>query len=156
MVTHCPTDIPKVEELIQDHHQLKVTYQEMYSSVRMDGHKLIEMMRKPIGESSLPLNFIVGTRHVKEILESSYDEKSWLDEQWGRRDLMLRQALNLRKFQEQAQKVGVRKKRKRRERGEEGEGGRWGGHQRRLEVIGDSGSHVIFMGGSQYDHRVIQ
>ena len=91
MVTHCPTDIPKVEELIQDHHQLKVTYQEMYSSVRMDGHKLIEMMRKPIGESSLPLNFIVGTRHVKEILESSYDEKSWLDEQWGRRDLMLRQ-----------------------------------------------------------------
>ena len=87
---------------------------------------------------------------------SSYDEKSWLDEQWGRRDLMLRQVLNLRKFQEQAQKVGVRKKRKRRERGGRGEGGGWGGHQRRLEVIGDSGSHVIFMGGSQYDRKVIQ
>ena len=110
MVTHCPSEIPKLEELIEDHHQLKDRYQEMYSTVRMDGHKLIEMMRKPIGESSLPLNFIVGTRHVKEILESSYDEKSWLDEQWGRRDLMLRQALNLRKFQEQTQKVGMRER----------------------------------------------
>ena len=128
MVTHCPSEIPKLEELIEDHHQLKDRYQEMYSTVRMDGHKLIEMMRKPIGESSLPLNFIVGTRHVKEILESSYDEKSWLDEQWGRRDLMLRQALNLRKFQEQTQKVGMRERGERRER-RRGRRGRRGGRE---------------------------
>lgn len=149
MVTHCPSEIPKLEELIEDHHQLKDRYQEMYSTVRMDGHKLIEMMRKPIGESSLPLNFIVGTRHVKEILESSYDEKSWLDEQWGRRDLMLRQALNLRKFQEQTQKVGMGREERGERGGEEGGGGegeeKRGDYRGRLIVIGGSGSHVMFM-----------
>lgn len=108
MVKHFPTDIPRAEELLQTHQQLQETYQEMYTIVRRDGHRMIDIMRKPVGESSLPLNFIVGARHVKEILETLYDEKSWVDEQWGRRHMVLRQALNLRKFQEDAKKVGER------------------------------------------------
>ena len=65
----------------------------------------MERLRVPVGQRSLPTGFVLGTRHVKEILESLFDEKNWVDEQWTRRHKILTQALNLRKFQEEAKKV---------------------------------------------------
>lgn len=103
-----PPDIPKAEEMLSRHEQLKETCHTLYTSVRMEGHKIVEKLRVPVGESSLPKGFVMGTRHVKEILESLFDEKNWIDEQWARRRVVLFQTLNLRKFQEEAKKVSGR------------------------------------------------
>ena len=65
----------------------------------------MEKLRVPVGDRSLPTGFVVGNRHVKEIMESLFDEKNWIDEQWSRRQVMLSQTLNLRKFQDEAKKV---------------------------------------------------
>ena len=54
---------------------------------------------------SLPAKFITSTRHIKEILESLFDEKGLVEEQWEQRNTVLRQALNLKKFQEESKKV---------------------------------------------------
>ena len=53
MVKESPTEIPQAEEMLQKHIQLKETYQELYAMVRRDGHRLIEKLRKPVGESRL-------------------------------------------------------------------------------------------------------
>ena len=101
-----PQDIARGEEMLSRHEQLKEACHALYTGVRMEGHKIVEKLRTPIGDSSLPRGFVMGTRHVKEILESLFDEKNWIDEQWARRRVVLFQALNLRKFQEEAKKVG--------------------------------------------------
>ena len=101
-----PSDIPEAEKLLSQHEELKETSHTLYTSVRMEGHKIVEKLRVPVGDSSLPTGFVMGTRHIKEILESLFDEKNWIDEQWARRRVLLFQALNLRKFQEEAKKVG--------------------------------------------------
>ena len=106
MEKHFPEDVEKAESLLSRHGQLKETYQELYASARQDGHKIINRLKRPVGEGSLPTPFVIGTRHVKEILESLFDERNWLDEQWQRRQLILNQALNLRKYQKEANKVG--------------------------------------------------
>lgn len=106
MEKHFPDDVEKAEALLSKHSQLKETYQELYASARQDGHKIIDRLKRPVGEGSLPTPFVIGTRHVKEILESLFDERNWLDEQWQRRQLILSQALNLRKYQKEAKKVG--------------------------------------------------
>ena len=105
MVKDFPADMESAENLQAKHRQLKETYQELYASARQDGHKIIERLKKPVGEGSLPTAFVIGTRHVKEILESLFDERNWLDEQWQRRSVILTQALNLRKYQNEAKKV---------------------------------------------------
>ena len=107
MVKDFPGDVGKAESLLANHRQLKETYQELYASGRQDGHKIIDRLKRPVGEGSLPTAFVIGTRHVKEILESLFDERNWLDEQWQRRQVILTQALNLRKYQSEAKKVGV-------------------------------------------------
>ena len=106
MEKHFPDGVEKAEGLLSKHAQLKETYQELYSSARQDGHKIIDRLKRPVGEGSLPTPFVIGTRHIKEILESLFDERNWLDEQWQRRQLILTQALNLRKYQKEAKKVG--------------------------------------------------
>ena len=100
-----PPDIPTAEEALAHHDQLKETCQSLYVSVRTECHKIVEKLRIPVGDSSLPKGFVMGTRHVKEILESLVDEKNWIDEQWALRRLVLFQTLNLRKFQQEAKKV---------------------------------------------------
>lgn len=100
-----PANVGKAESLLAQHRCLKDTYQELYASARQDGHKIVERLKKPVGEGSLPTAFVIGTRHVKEILESLFDERNWLDEQWQRRNIILTQALNLRKYQSEAKKV---------------------------------------------------
>lgn len=100
-----PGDVEGMEEAISAHKQLKETYQSCYSTVREEGHKIIEILRKPIGESSLPQAFVMRTRAVKEILESLFDEKNWLDEQWTRRNMILDQLLHLRRYQREADEV---------------------------------------------------
>ena len=107
MLKDFPADMESAERLQAKHKQLKDTYQELYVSARQDGHKIIERLKKPVGESSLPTAFVIGTRHVKEILESLFDERNWLDEQWQRRNVILTQALNLRKYQNEAKKVST-------------------------------------------------
>lgn len=102
-----PVNVAQAEGLLAKHKQLKDTYQELYSSARQDGHKIIDKLKRPVGEGSLPTPFVIGTRHIKEILESLFDERNWLDEQWQRRQIILTQALNLRKYQSEANKVGV-------------------------------------------------
>lgn len=101
-----PVNVAQAESLLAKHKQLKDTYQELYSLARQDGHKIIDRLKRPVGEGSLPTPFVIGTRHVKEILESLFDERNWLDEQWQRRRVILTQALNLRKYQSEADKVG--------------------------------------------------
>ena len=76
-----------------------------YSSTRGEGHKIIEKWRRPVGESSVPQAFVARTRVVKEILESLFDEKNWLDEQWNRRNRILEQTLHLRRYQREAKEV---------------------------------------------------
>ena len=76
-----PPDIHSLEEAIACHKELQETFQTCYSLVREEGHKIIEKLRKPVGDSSLPQAFVARTRVVKEILESMFDEKNWLDEQ---------------------------------------------------------------------------
>ena len=76
-----PPDIPSLEEAISAHKKLQETFQTCYSLVREEGHKIIERLRKPVGDSSLPQAFVARTRVVKEILESMFDEENWLDEQ---------------------------------------------------------------------------
>ncbi len=100
-----PPDIPRAQEMLTRHEKLRESCNALYSTVRQEGHKIVEKLRVPVGQSSLPTGFVMGTRHVKEILESLYDEKNWIDEQWVRRRVLLSQALNLRKFQEEAKKV---------------------------------------------------
>ena len=100
-----PSTVPRAEELLATHNQLRDTYQDLYFVVRQEGHQIVEKLRKPVGSGSLPTNFVIGTRHVKETLESMFDEKNWLDEQWQRRNAILTQELNLRKYQEEAKKV---------------------------------------------------
>jgi hypothetical protein len=106
MEKNFPDGVEKAEALVSKHDKLKETYQELYASARQDGHKIIDRLKRPVGEGSLPTPFVIGTRHIKEILESLFDERSWLDEQWQRRQLILTQALNLRKYQREAKKVG--------------------------------------------------
>lgn len=106
MTKDFPADVGKAENLLAKHRELKETYQELYVSARQDGHKIIERLKRPVGEGSLPTPFVIGARHVKEILESLFDERNWLDEQWQRRQMILTQALNLRKYQREAKKVG--------------------------------------------------
>ena len=100
-----PPDIAAVEENIERHQQLKNRYSEMYSSAREDGHNLISKLRRPVGEGSVPSDFIIGSRHVKELLENMYDEKILIDDQWETRQQLLKQTLNLRVFQMNAKKV---------------------------------------------------
>lgn len=91
--------------MLSRHEELKEACHALYASVRMEGHKIIEHLRVPVGDSSLPTGYVMGTRHIKEILESLFDEKNWIDEQWVGRRLGLFQALNLLKFQKEAEKV---------------------------------------------------
>ena len=106
MVKEFPANMDQAESLLAQHKQLKDTYQELYASARQDGHKIVERLKRPVGEGSLPTQFVIRTRHVKEILESLFDERNWLDEQWQRRQVILTQVLNLRKYQSEAKKVG--------------------------------------------------
>lgn len=101
-----PPDTPRAQEMLTQHEELKEACHSLYASARTEGHKIVERLRIPVGDSSLPRGFVLGTRHVKEILESLFDEKNWIDEQWSRRRGTLFQALNLRKFQDEARKVG--------------------------------------------------
>ena len=105
MTKECPGDVEGMDQVISSHKQLKETYQSCYVVVREEGHKIIELLRKPIGDSSLPQAFVVRTRAVKEILESLFDENNWLDEQWTRRNTILDQTLHLRKYQREAKEV---------------------------------------------------
>ena len=100
-----PPDIPKAQEMLTQHEQLKEACNGLATLVRSHSIKLLEKLRIPVGDSSLPTGFVMGTRHIKEILENLYDEKNWIDEQWVQRKIILHQALNLRKFQEEAKKV---------------------------------------------------
>ena len=102
-----PATIPGCEELIRQHQELKEGFGEAYGSVRRDGHKLIELLRKPIGERSLPVNFLIGSRHVKETLETLYDENNLLEEEWQKKCTHLKMNLNLQKYKEEAKKVCV-------------------------------------------------
>ena len=100
-----PATIPDCEELLRQHHELKEGFGQAYGSVRKDGHKLIELLRKPIGERSLPTNFLQGSRHVKETLETLYDENNLLEEQWQKKCTHLKMNLNFQKYKEEAKKV---------------------------------------------------
>ncbi len=100
-----PTDTGRIEEVLAKHQLLKESCDHLHSTVQQQGKKIVEKLRMPVGDSSLPTGFVMGTRHVKEILESLYDEKSWIEEQWGKRQALLTKALNLCKFQDKAKKV---------------------------------------------------
>lgn len=89
------------------HKELSEKVSVMYSGARQDGHLLIEKLRRPVGEGSVPLQFIQATRHVKERLENLYDEKNMIDEQWQRRQKYLKQSLTFQMFQKQSHKVWV-------------------------------------------------
>ena len=102
-----PSDTSQTEEALTNHKQLRESCDALHSTVQQDGKKLVEKLRRPVGDSSLPTGFVMGTRHVKEILENLYDERSWIDEQWGKRQTMLTRTLNLCKFQDQAKEVGL-------------------------------------------------
>ena len=101
----CPPDIRQTEEALTNHRQLKESCEELHNCVRREGQKIVEKLRVPVGDSCLPRGFVMGTRHVKEILENLYDEKNWIDEQWVKREVLLMRTLNLRKFQDEAKKV---------------------------------------------------
>ena len=100
-----PSDVTHAQEMLTKHEELKETCHALYTTVRTEGLKIVEKLRIPVGDSSLPTGFVVGTRHVKEILESLYDEKGMVDEQWANRHMVLSQELNLLLFQEEAKKV---------------------------------------------------
>ncbi len=100
-----PHDIARAQEMLTRHEQLKETCHALCLNIRAESLKLVEKLRMPVGEGSLPTGFVQGTRHVKEILENVFDEKNWMDEQWKSRHTVLFQALNFRKFQEEAKKV---------------------------------------------------
>ena len=51
MVKDHLTDIPHAEELLQQHNALKDTFLDLYGCARRDGHKIIQTLRKPVGES---------------------------------------------------------------------------------------------------------
>ena len=100
-----PATIPGCEELIRQHQELKEGFGEAYGSIRRDGHKLIELLRKPIGERSLPVNFLIGSRHIKETLETLYDENNLVEEEWQKKYTHLKKNLNFQKYKEEEKKV---------------------------------------------------
>ena len=100
-----PSDTSGTEDALTHHKLLKESCNGLYSTVQREGMKIVEKLRMPVGDSSLPTGFVMGTRHIKEILESLYDERSWIDEQWAKRQVLLTRQLNLCKFQDKAEKV---------------------------------------------------
>ena len=54
---------------------------------------------------SVPANFVMGTRHIKEILESLFDEYNWLGDQWTQRNTTLQRALTYNLFHDETKKV---------------------------------------------------
>ena len=54
---------------------------------------------------SVPALFVMGSRHVKEILESLYDEFNWLTDQWIRRNATLQRSLTYNQFLDETKKV---------------------------------------------------
>ncbi|XP_019853833.1 PREDICTED: triple functional domain protein-like [Amphimedon queenslandica] len=103
----CSSDSYKssVQLAVTRHNELADTVSLMYTSAYQDGHHLIEKLRKPVGEGSVPFKFIQATRHVKERLENLYDERNMIEEQWKRRQKYLSQSLNFQLFQMQSEKV---------------------------------------------------
>ena len=100
-----PADTRATEEAIQQHHRMKEQYNQLYNDARRDGHTIIEQLRRPVGDSSVPSQFIIGSRHVKEDLENLYDEKNLLDGQWDVHNNFLKQTLNFRLYQRETHKV---------------------------------------------------
>lgn len=86
---------------------MRESYSDLYTSARQDGHALIEKLRRPIGEGSVPPDFILAVRHIKEVLENLYDEKNLVDEQWQGRQDHLKMTYNFRVFQKDTEKVVV-------------------------------------------------
>ena len=56
---------------------------------------------------SVPAKFVMGSRHVKETLESLFDEYNWLGEQWSRRNATLQRALTYNLFLDETKKVSL-------------------------------------------------
>ena len=75
---------------------MREAYTQLYAGARQTGHAIIEKLRRPVGESSVPSRFIIASRHVKEVLENLYDEKNLIDEQWEVRRHFLKQTLTFR------------------------------------------------------------
>ena len=103
----CSSDSCKtsIQNAVTKHNELADTVSVMYTSAYQDGHLLIEKLRKPVGEGSVPFKFIQATRHVKERLENLYDERNMIEEQWKRRQKYLLQSLNFQLFQKKSEKV---------------------------------------------------
>ena len=100
-----PVDTKATEEAIESHQAMKEVYTQLYTTARQTGHTIIEKLKRPVGESSVPSQFIIGSRHVKEVLENLYDEKNLIDEQWEVRKHFLKQTLNFRRYQMETQKA---------------------------------------------------
>lgn len=100
-----PPNITSTTKAIDDHKHLFDLISNLYTSARQDGHLLIDKLRRPVGESSVPVEFIQASRHIKEELESLYDEKNMIHEQWKIRQEHLRKTLNFQMFQKDSNKV---------------------------------------------------
>ncbi|CAI8007048.1 hypothetical protein GBAR_LOCUS5023 [Geodia barretti] len=71
-----PSSTGLCKESLAQHKALQERYQLMYNTTRTEGHRLIEKLKKPVGESSVPAKFVMGSRHVKETLENLFDEST--------------------------------------------------------------------------------
>ena len=100
-----PADTRATEEAIENHKTMREAYTQLYAGARQTGHAIIEKLRRPVGESSVPSRFIIASRHVKEVLENLYDEKNLIDEQWEVRRHFLKQTLTFRLYQLETHKV---------------------------------------------------
>jgi hypothetical protein len=101
----CPADITSTEDALDKHKKLQEYYTELYTGARQDGHTLIEKLRRPVGEGGVPSDFILAVRHIKEVLESLYDEKNLIDEQWQSRNNHLKMTHSFRIFQKDTSKI---------------------------------------------------
>lgn len=102
---YSPPNITSTEDALEQHKQLFELISTVYITARQDGHTLIDKLRRPVGERGVPVEFIHATRHAKEKLESLYDEKNMIDEQWKIRQDYLRKTLNFQLFQKECKKV---------------------------------------------------
>ena len=121
-----PSNVMQCQEALAQHRALQERYQLMYTTTRTEGHRLIEKLKKPVGESrysvcvcvppctcrvidvcrsSVPSNFVMCTRNVKELLENLYDEFNWLGDQWTQRNTALQRALTYNVFLDETKKV---------------------------------------------------
>jgi hypothetical protein len=100
-----PSSTGLCKESLAQHKALQERYQLMYNTTRTEGHRLIEKLKKPVGDSSVSAKFVMGSRHVKETLENLFDEFNWLGEQWSRRNATLQRALTYNLFLDETKKV---------------------------------------------------